>query len=128
MTDWSPDGKWIAHRRADGLHLTSADGTSARVFATRGAQFRFSHDGSRVFVIRRGGQPERWELAIWDVATGRELRSIVLPLATTADVDGLTLSRDGSRIILGAGTGTADIWFLEGFDPPATLWARWFSR
>jgi len=70
----------------------------------------------------------RWELSIWDVATLRELRSVALPLASAANVQGLALSLAEKRIILGAGTDTSDIWLLEHFEPPPSPWARWLRR
>jgi sugar lactone lactonase YvrE len=127
-TDWSSTGAWIAHRRADGVHLVSPDGTSAKVLAgPRPASFRFSRDGSRLFAVQQG-QGRGWELAIWDVASGSRSRLVALPLAASAIVEGLALSPDESRIILGAGTPTSDIWLLEQFEPPAEPWSRWFRR
>ena len=127
-TDWSSTGEWIAHSRPDGIHLVSPDGASKRVLVgLRTNWFRFSHDGTRLFAVRRG-EKERWELAIWDVASLRELRSVALPLASAANVQGVALSLDDKRIILGAGADTSDIWMLENFDPPPSPWARWLRR
>ena len=125
-TDWSPTGEWIAHSRPDGMHLVSPDGASRRVLAgLRSGAFRFSHDGSRLLAVRRD-KDQRWELTIWDVAAGRQVRTVALPLASAADLQGLALSPDNSRIIVGAGTNTSDIWLLEQFEAPSPLWARWF--
>jgi Tol biopolymer transport system component len=127
-TDWSPTGQWIAHVRPEGMRLVSPDGTSRRVLAgLRAPSFRFSSDGARLFAVRRGAS-QQWELTIWDVGTGRELRTVALPLASSADVQGMALSPDDSRIILGAGTTTSDIWLLEQFEPPAPPWAAWLRR
>jgi Tol biopolymer transport system component len=120
-TDWSSTGQWIAHERPDGMYLVAPDGSATRVLAgLRSSAFRFSHDASRLVAVRRGAA-RQWELTVWDVAAGRELRSIPLPLASTADVAGMALSPDDSHVILGAGTTTSDIWLLEQFEPPA-LW------
>jgi Tol biopolymer transport system component/predicted Ser/Thr protein kinase len=125
-TDWSATGAWIAHRRADGVHLVSPDGQSTRVLAgPRPAAFRFSRDGARLFDVHRG-DGRRWELSIWDVASGARSRVMSLPLAASADVEGLAFSPDESRIIVGAGTPTSDIWLLEQFEPPAAPWSQWF--
>ena len=127
-TDWSPTGEWIAHARPDGIHLVSSDGASKRVLAgLRTNWFRFSHDGTRLFAVRRG-EKDRWALSIWDIATVRELRSVALPLASAAEVQGVALPADEKRIILGAGTDTSDIWLLEDFDPPPAAWTRWLRR
>jgi Tol biopolymer transport system component len=127
-TDWSPTGQWIAHSRPDGMHLVSPDGAATRVLAgLRSGSFRFSRDGSRLFAVRRG-ENRQWELTIWDVAAARELRVVALPLASSADIQGLALSPDDSRIIVGAGTTTSDIWLLEQFEPPSPPWARWLRR
>jgi hypothetical protein len=48
-------------------------------------------------------------------------------LAVSAVVEGLALSPDETRIIVGAGTPTSDIWLLEQFDPPAAPWQHWFQ-
>ena len=128
VTDWSPTAYWIAHGRPDGVHLVSSDGALKRVIGgLRTNWFRFSHDGTRLYAVRRG-EKDRWELSVWDVATLRELRSMALPLASASSVQGMTLSLDEQRIILGAGTDTSDIWILEDFDPPPAPWMRWLRR
>jgi Tol biopolymer transport system component len=124
-TDWSPSGNWIAYLRPDGVvHLISPDGSSRRALTgLRTASFRFSADGDRLLAVRH--EPGRaWELSTWDVATAREVRTVPLPLAASAIVRGMTLSADGSRIVLGAGTPTSDIWILEDFEPPSVR--RWW--
>jgi Tol biopolymer transport system component len=127
-TDWSSTGEWIAHARTDGLHLVSPDGADTRILkGIRGSAFRFSRDGSRLFAVTRGAG-ERWEIRIWDVRAGREVRAVALPLASTADLDWLTLSPDEARIIVSTGTSTSDIWLLEEFEPPRPPWARWLRR
>jgi Tol biopolymer transport system component len=127
-TDWSPTGQWIAHARLNTMRLVSPDGTSTRVLAGfRPSAFRFSRDGSRLFAVRRGKSRE-WELAVWDVDASRELRVVPLPLASSANLEGLALSPDESRIVVGAGTDTSDIWPLEQFEPPSSSWARWLRR
>lgn len=128
MTDWAPTGAWIAYTRDDGVHVIAPDGTSDRVFAgPRPLSLRFSRDGSRLLAVRRS-EDHRWQLVTWDVTTGRELRSVTLPLATSVNVEGLALSPDESRIIVGAGTPTSDIWLLEQFAPTPSPWARWLRR
>ncbi len=114
------------------MHLVSPDGASTRVLAglsaLRSGAFRFSRDGSRLLAIRQAKKNRGWELTIWDVAADRELSALALPLAASADIQGMTLSPDGSRIIVGAGTDTSDIWLLEQFEPPSPPWARWLRR
>ena len=116
-TDWSADGRWIAHWRAGGVHLVSPDGATRRVLAGLDSRaFRFSRDGSRLLGVRRG-PAGRWELTIWDVEAGRELRAVPLSRAPAADIQGMTRSSDEFRIIVGAGTATSDLWLLEQFTP-----------
>jgi len=126
VTDWSSTGAWIAHMLRDGgIHLVAPDGKAGRVLAgPRPASFRFSRNGSRLCAIRRG-IGRRWELVTWAVDTGRELRVVALPIAASVHVQGMTLSADESRIIVGAGTPTSDIWMLEQFEPPTRWWRRW---
>jgi Tol biopolymer transport system component len=127
-TDWSPTGQWIANNRPNGLHLLSSDGVAPTRVLTglNAALFRFSRNGSRLFAVRRG-ENRRWELTTWDVATGRELRVVALPLASAADVQALALTPDDTRVVVSAGTNTSDIWILERFErPPSTpRWLRW---
>jgi len=80
-----------------------------------------------MLAIRRG-EGRRWELATWDVDSGRALRVVALPLAASTEIQGMSLSADESQIIVGAGTPTSDIWLLEQFDPPMPAWRRWFAR
>ncbi|HET7218604.1 MAG TPA: hypothetical protein VFJ02_11180 [Vicinamibacterales bacterium] len=54
--------------------------------------------------------------------------AVPLALAASADIRGLALSPDESRIIVGAGTATSDISLLEQFEPPPSRWARWLGR
>jgi Tol biopolymer transport system component len=125
-TDWSPDGVWIGHTmEAGGVHLVAADGTARRLLAgPRPTAFRFSRDGARLLAVRRGVE-RRWELAFYDVVTGRELRVVALPLAASTEIQGMALSPDESQIIVGAGAPTSDIWLLEQFEPPAPFWQRY---
>jgi Tol biopolymer transport system component/predicted Ser/Thr protein kinase len=125
-TDWSPSGSWIGHTMEDdGVHLVAPDGNARRVLAgPRPAAFRFSRNGSRLLAIRRG-EGRRWELATWDVDSGRTLRVVALPLAASTEIQGMSLSADESQVIVGAGTPTSDIWLLEQFEPPIPRWRRW---
>ena len=125
-TDWSPSGSWIGHTMEDGgVHLLAPDGHARRVLTgPRPAAFRFSRDGSRLLAIRRG-EGRRWELATWDVDSGRTLRVVALPLAASTEIQGMSLSADESKVIVGAGTPTSDIWLLEQFEPPSPRWRRW---
>lgn len=128
-TDWSPSGSWIGHTMQDGgVHLVAADGNGSRMLAgPRPAAFRFSRDGSRLLAIRRG-EGRRWELATWDVDSGRAQRVVALPLAASTEIQGMSLSADESHVIVGAGTPTSDIWLLEQFEPPIPRWQRWIGQ
>ena len=103
------------------MRLSAATGSEPKRFC------RARHDGSGLFIVLRRAN-RHWDLAIWDVRTERELRSVPLPIAASAGVEGMALTADESHIILGTGTPTSDIWLLENFQPPASLWARWFRR
>jgi dipeptidyl aminopeptidase/acylaminoacyl peptidase len=126
-TDWSSRGDWIALAAPDGIHLESPDGSAHRLFAVHANTFRFSRDGSQLLTVRRGanGRPE---LSIWDVISGREVRALALPLPSTATVQGMTQSPDGSRVVVGVGTPTSDVWILEQFEVPEASWTRWLRR
>jgi Tol biopolymer transport system component len=126
-TDWSPTGEWIAHFLPDGLHLISPDGASKRVLKVAQGWLRFTRDGTRLILVRRGAN-RQWGLTTWDIAADREVKTVALPLASATDIQGLTLSPDDSRIILAAGVPTSDIWLLEQFEPPSSLWTRLLRR
>jgi Tol biopolymer transport system component len=127
-TDWSANDEWIAHSLPDGIHLVSPDGARTRVLAgIRSSSFRFSRDGARLFAAQRAAD-RRWELTIWDLTTVRQLRVVALPLAASAEIQGMALAPDESHIIVGTGTATADIWLLERFEPPALSWLSRLTR
>lgn len=127
-TDWSANDEWIAHSRPDGMHLVSPDGARTRVLTgIRSGWFRFSGDGARLFAVRRAAD-RRWELTIWDLKTARELRTVALPLAASAEIQGMALAPDESHIVVGTGTATSDIWLLERFEPPALSWLSRLAR
>jgi serine/threonine protein kinase len=129
LSDWSPDGQWIAHSRPDGIHLVPANDGPVRVLAgLRGVAnaFRFSRDGKRLLAIRRGDRRE-WQLATWDVAAGRELSVVSLPVAAAASVPFMTLAEHDSHILVAVASTRSDIWLLEDFDHPAPWWSRWFA-
>lgn len=127
-TAWSPDGQWIAHERPDGMHLVPAAGGTVRVLAGRRSNaFRFSRDATRLFVVRRGDR-RQWELAIWDVAAGQEVRVVPLPAAPTVDLQMLAMTPDDSRLIVSAVTNRADIWLLEEFEAQPSWLSGWLRR
>lgn len=127
-TEWSPDGQWIAHERPDGMHLVSAAGGTVRVLAGRRSNaFRFSRDATRLFMVRRGDR-RQWELAIFDVAAGKEIRVVPLPAAPTVDLQMLATTPDDSRLIVSAITNRADIWLLEEFEGQPSWLSRWLRR
>jgi len=86
-TDWSPTGEWIAHFLPDGLHLISPDGASKRVLKVAQGWLRFTRDGTRLILVRRGANRQS-ELTTWDVAADREVKTIALPLASATDIQG----------------------------------------
>jgi eukaryotic-like serine/threonine-protein kinase len=127
-TDWSPDGRWIAHCRPEGVHLVSPDGGPPRVLAgLHTCAWRFSRDGSKLLALRRGSN-RRWELTIWDVAAGREVRVVALPVAPATELEWPAMAADDAHVIVSATTSTSDIWLLEQFEPPTASWTWWLRR
>ena len=126
-TDWATTNEWIAYQHGERLCLIAPDGGATKAIdGPRPVSFRFSRDGARLFVVRRG-DARRWELAIYDVTTGNVLRRVVLPLVSNAIVEGLALTPDESHVIVGTGTPTSDIWLIDPFEPPTLSWSTWFS-
>jgi len=118
-TVWTPAGDWILFlTKGNGLHLVSPDGKLTRPLTDyRPAAYGFSKDGSTLYAIRRDSG-RKWVLAFLDVRSGKELKTVDLPIPPAANVFGFSLHPDGTRFATSIGVPKSDIWLLEGFQKP----------
>ncbi len=82
---WSPDGRWLAYTRTDGLHVVTATGTQVLLILTKG-DYEWSPHGDSI----------AWtdgKLRVTDVTTGNEST-----VATKSDVSGFAWSPDGREL------------------------------
>ena len=81
---WSPDGRTIAYRHNDGLHLMSADGSGDRLVYPGRITMRFLPSGE-LLVLRPLGQPRKLNMVRIDPVSGKQLSAT--PLALPAEYE-----------------------------------------
>lgn len=118
-TAWSPAGDWIAFlAKAGQVHLVSPDGKLTRPLTDyRPTTFGFSKDGSVLYAVRRAAG-RKWVVVSFDVRSGKEVKTIDVPIPAAANVLGFSLHPDGTRFATSIGVPKSDIWLLEGFQKP----------
>ncbi|RUL84346.1 DUF1553 domain-containing protein [Tautonia sociabilis] len=104
--DVAPDGQTIAVSGFNEVLLLSADGSERKArligMSERIESVAFSPDGSKLAVT--GGNPGRMgEVQIWEVASGRLLRSVPVTYDT---VYGASWSPDGTKVAFGCADNT----------------------
>jgi Tol biopolymer transport system component len=133
---WSPDASWIAYNSRSGLSLVSPDGKSTRtVHEQTWLAFTWSADSRWLYGIRESDDSKHLTFTSVDVRSGAErvlgADFMLLPL-TAHPVRGFTRASP-STFIASIPRVRSDIWLLEGFDGPPTLWGRlrsslWWRR
>jgi Tol biopolymer transport system component len=118
-TAWSPAGDSIAFLAKSGqVHLVSPDGKVTRPLTNfRPAAFGFSKDGSVLYAVQRAAG-RKWVVVSFDVRSGKELKTVDVPIPPAANVLGFSLHPDGTRFATSIGVPKSDIWLLEGFQKP----------
>jgi eukaryotic-like serine/threonine-protein kinase len=125
---WGPgDSSWIAFNGTDGLSLVSPDGKKNRVLHEQAwMAFVWSADGQRLFGIRLSDDYQHLTFSSIDVASGTErvISPDFRPLPVSARlVRGMT--RTSPTTFMAAFVDVrSDVWLLEGFLRPTTLWDR----
>jgi hypothetical protein len=124
---WSPDGSWILCETADGLSVFAPDGSAARRLADPGwLVYAWDRDSRRIFGLRPTDDSHHFMFVVVDARSGAE-RVIAANLGTMPQA--LQPIRGFSRL----GNGNfltsiahvrSDIYLMEGFRLPATLWER----
>jgi Tol biopolymer transport system component len=82
---WSPDGRWLAYTRAEGLHVVTASGTQVQLILTKD-DYEWSPQGDSI--AWTDGQ-----LRVTDIATGIETTVV-----TKSNVSGFAWSPDGGEL------------------------------
>jgi hypothetical protein len=98
---WSPDGRWIAFERDDGLWVAQPDGEHRHRVARSNGPFTWSPDGHTLDVVTLQ------DVAVVDV-DGRRLRRLFGGLRV--GILALTWSPDGRRLAIGDGRN--EIWVV----------------
>jgi WD40 repeat protein len=102
---FSPDGRLVASGPALNLWEVEAGREVLTLKAhLRVSKVAFSPDGRRLATV---GGPSDDEIRIWEIATGRELVSLVGP---GAGLDAVEFSPDGRNLIAAGLDGSARIW------------------
>jgi serine/threonine protein kinase len=127
---WAPNGTWIAYNGRSGLSLVSPDGKSRRVLhEERWMAFTWSADSQRVYGIRASDDATHLTFTSIDIRSGAErvLGPDVMPLPVSGQpVRGFTRVSP-TTFLASIARVRSDVWLLEGFQSPPTLWDRLVS-
>jgi serine/threonine protein kinase len=125
--DWSPDGAWIAYSGANGLAIVSADGKTNRSLLEKTMLgFAWSEDSSRVVGLRASDDLRYLMFTSVDIASRKEIviAAQLTPLPVGAEpVSGFT-RLSSTRFATAIPRVRSDLWVLDGFQRPVTLWDR----
>jgi Tol biopolymer transport system component len=125
---WAPgESGWIAFNGLDGLSIVSPDGKTTRVLHDQAwMAFAWSADGRRLFGIRLSDDYQHLTFTSVDVQSKAErvISPDFRPLPVSARlVRGMT--RTSPTTFMAALVHVqSDVWLLEGFLRPPTLWDR----
>lgn len=131
MVSWSADGKWLAYPGPEGIHVVSPDsGEDRLIWKGSTMALQFGGQGSVLYSLART-EEEKSTLSSVDVATGRELRTVVAQLDGKTAPRSFSPSPDGTRFLVEVLRPNSDIWLIEGIPQPARglmrLWTRWLA-
>ncbi|MCA8924996.1 MAG: protein kinase [Planctomycetes bacterium] len=70
----------------------------------------YSGDGATLYSVSQGNRPHMNQLRVWDVATRRERRTVVV---RPYDLQSLALSPDGTLLAIGTDRGTVEVWATQ---------------
>jgi eukaryotic-like serine/threonine-protein kinase len=124
---WSPRGDWITCDTPDGFSIVSPDGKQTRLLSDETWMAHgWSRDGTIVYAIRET-EELHLQLTSFDVASGAEkvINADLGPTPpTSTPLRGFSLAPDGRSFLTSIVELRGDIWMLDGFDTPGTLFAR----
>jgi len=125
---WSPSGEWIAYNGQNGLALVSADGRSNRpMYDEPLIAFAWSEDNRRLYGIRQSDDYKHLTFTSIDVESRSETvisqDFMAMPVAAQP-VRGF--ARVSARSFMTSIVHvSSDIWLLDGFARPSSVWDRW---
>jgi Tol biopolymer transport system component len=122
---WSPAGDWIlcSGRTAK---LISPDGSRVRELSGIFGITAWSNDGKRIYNVRRA--EDRVVIEQLDPNTDKRETLTEYALDGPYPIRRFSVSADGKSIGFMAQAGDGDIWILDGFQPPRSLWERLWRR
>jgi eukaryotic-like serine/threonine-protein kinase len=124
---WSLNDKWIAYNGRGGLSLVSPDGKSTRIVQDQPwLTFTWSHDSRLLYGIRQSDDFQHLTFASVDIESKAErvLGADFMPLPVAGQpVRGFTRVSP-TTFVTSIAHVRSDIWLLDGFQPPGTLWDR----
>jgi len=131
---WSPDGKWITIQLPEGFGIISPDGKEKKILfhgnPGLGSACGWSHEPSILYLAYLKDQ--NLILSAFDVRTGAERKVSNLGAARFSyfSTYSLLLSEapDGKSLAGSFLRPDADIWMIEGIQPPPDFWHRLFWR
>lgn len=121
MPSWSPAGDWILCSGRTNK-LISPDGSQVRELGETSGGAAWSNDGKSIYNVRRAA--DRMIIEQLDPATGKRETLTQCPIDGPCPGGQMSVSADGKSIAFTALAGDGDIWILDGFQPPRTLWER----
>ena len=126
MPQWSPKDDWITWETEDGFMLVSPEGTAERRFEIdQWLVHCWSRDGQAIFGITET-EDRRLHFVRLEIRTGStEVISDLGPsLPVNNGVQGFSLSPDGNTILTALVHMRGDLYLVDGFAPPSSLWRR----
>lgn len=123
----SSDGKWIAYPTPKGLYLMTPDAKEDRLLIPGPLLYgrvQFGEGGKVLYYM----EFDRKEMSVWDVASGKKLRTVAIHVPPGEMINRFSVQPDGRRMLAQVGRVAYDLWIAEGFAQPAPPWRRWLRH
>ena len=129
---WSPDSSKLLCGQAEGLAIIPADGGQPKILGNEYERLgAWSRDMRYVYTFRLSDG--RRQLVRLDLTSGQfqpivEMPNDWVPSNRISPTLLLSLSYDGKSLALPVARPSGDIWLLDGFAPPPSLWQRLWRK